>query len=437
MKTPNFACPVNPTELARRALELSQTIVNFGQAALPILSAAALTEPMVYATQLRKALEPRGEFDRLLSEKAVQHNIPTESVVQVPAEVRAKHFLQSPVTELWHLLRFLRENQTLIAQCEGYANGQPPFQVGPVVDANAHLAAFALAGAVVTSINVAVAGELVQIVAGPDEERGQEPPQIHPGQLPAIELALREFPRVDSPEYRKLLLGIEREARSIANGPPKESSVQPVPDSEIMGPNVFRKQGGDWLVRYAGGANFLVPDLVGMPYIHELICRSHKKFQPNELRAITAAERIDRSSRSALGAAQQQTLHGKKTSFGNNEAGEIVSREALEKISIRLVEIDLETEEAKQDGDDSKCSCLASEREKLLAEIDRATVPGGSLKWLQNQAKKDTDAVRKAIKLAIKKISVKDKPLGNHLRNSLQLGSLYQYKPEKAVTWET
>lgn len=198
--------------------------------------------------------------------------------------------------------------------------------------------------------------------------------------------------------------------------------------------NSFRKHGDHWLVRFEAGDMFLMPDLVGAHYIHELLSHPEKQFSASDLRRIHNRYQSPQDAER-----RQRTCSPDELSemTSTPDAGKIFDEKALQNYKWRLAEIRDEIDEAKFIGDESDCIRLEEEHERICAHVRAATKPGGAVKRLQSQVKRDRDAVRKAIDRAIADITQKNRSLGRHLDNSIHMEPLFQYLPEHERTWDT
>jgi hypothetical protein len=209
--------------------------------------------------------------------------------------------------------------------------------------------------------------------------------------------------------------------------------------------NIFRKDGDDWSVRYDGGKLFPVRDLVGVFYVGYLIEHQGEEFSPSQLSDVYGAQKVDPTSRSAQGAERQadkpvddEPQPRRTRSLGvRNDGGESPDDDAMADYHKRLTEIKIELEKASKNRDEAQISRLQEERHFLLDEIAKHMKPDGQPRQQPRDLKKTRDRVKKAIEEAMEKISMKDTALGLHLQNSLKLDTLFSYKPERAVPWNS
>ena len=122
---------------------------------------------------------------------------------------------------------------------------------------------------------------------------------------------------------------------------------------------------------------------------------------------------------------------------GVNDLGPISDREALKAYKERLDELERELKTAREDHDDARVAELESERQIILDEIKGSTGKDGLSRKVSRVIKKDLDAVRIAIHRSLARIAEKHEGLANHLRKSLEIGSLCRYAPENTTPWET
>jgi hypothetical protein len=209
--------------------------------------------------------------------------------------------------------------------------------------------------------------------------------------------------------------------------------------------NIFRRDGGDWTVRYKGGRLMAFTSSVGMFYIGYLVNHPAKMFTVSALK--TVHQQLQSGPSDAIyGKMANEDLEREGMSTqGAGSAGPILDKHGLQKVRERLKGLGQELEDAEADHDHAAQERLEDEKIELIKEIQRAVGPSpkgglGTHKKLHQIAagsKKDQDSVRNAINRDLERIERKDLSLGQHLRNSLKLQDLFVYQPEPPVAWNS
>jgi uncharacterized membrane protein len=182
--------------------------------------------------------------------------------------------------------------------------------------------------------------------------------------------------------------------------------------------NLFRQRGEIWEIRYAGGEKLAYRPVDGLWYIAQLICRPGRGVSPVELRRELASYR------------------GKQLPRLNEEHGvEVTDRAMRRDIKQELRDLNKEIEEATRDNDPSRKEKAESERQEIIETLESSQGLGGASRRVGNEVKKHTDAVRYAINGVLKKLEARDRDCWLHLKNSLNLDTVYVYEPEPSVDW--
>ncbi|MDT4978958.1 MAG: hypothetical protein QOG07_837 [Pseudonocardiales bacterium] len=119
--------------------------------------------------------------------------------------------------------------------------------------------------------------------------------------------------------------------------------------------------------------------------------------------------------------------------------GATIDRQALAAYRSRLGELDAELTEVEQWADEGRLAKLRGERGALLDEIAGATGLGGRQRPRGATAERARVAVRKAVAVAIDRVTEVDASLGRVLRDCVQTGNICRYDPDpgRPFTWET
>jgi hypothetical protein len=195
------------------------------------------------------------------------------------------------------------------------------------------------------------------------------------------------------------------------------SITPPSNDREApLGDNVFRKKGQVWVVRFAGGEEFILLPSKGAAYLHLLLSQPRA-----QLSAIDMACRVAKN----------------KDQYALGSAGEKSDREALAAYHAKLVELRVELQEAKDNNDPGAQERIQEEIESYTHEIRQAHGLGGRLRKSSDDRERVRKAVGIAVKRAIKEIAQYDKQLAEHLSAHLICGQNPRYAPDKGAQWDT
>jgi hypothetical protein len=118
------------------------------------------------------------------------------------------------------------------------------------------------------------------------------------------------------------------------------------------------------------------------------------------------------------------------------DAGVVADRKAIQQYRARYNDLVSEREDAEADGDHERLEEIQIEMAQLVAAVTGAQGKGGKLRKVADRRKNVRDAFRNAVDRAIKQIDKYDKPLAQHLKDSIKHGNEAVYRPEIAVTWE-
>jgi hypothetical protein len=195
------------------------------------------------------------------------------------------------------------------------------------------------------------------------------------------------------------------------------TSIQPKNREAPLGSNVFWKKGQVWLVRFAGGEDFILLPSKGAAYLHLLL--SHPRSQ---LSAIDMACRVAKN----------------REQYALGSAGEKSDREALAAYHAKLVELREELQKAKDNNDPGAQEKIQEEIESYSQQIREARGLGGRLRKQSDDRERVRKAVGIAVKRAIKNIAQYDQRLADHLSPPcLICGQNPCYVPDQDMQWET
>ena len=183
-----------------------------------------------------------------------------------------------------------------------------------------------------------------------------------------------------------------------------------------LGENVFKKEGGGWRIRFAGGEPFIATPSKGMAYLYMLLSEANSSVWATELAKRTA----DRPETYQLG-----------------NAGEVLDEEGRTNYRDRLREINhKDLPQAKKKGDVPSQDKLMAERTWIEEELRRCGLHG------DRREKDDRNRIRNQVAVAIKRaIEVQIRPydprLADHLQKPrLQKGYSLTYMPGDAIVWQ-
>jgi len=118
------------------------------------------------------------------------------------------------------------------------------------------------------------------------------------------------------------------------------------------------------------------------------------------------------------------------------DAGVVADRKAIQQYRGRFNELVSEKADAEADGDHERLEEIQIEMAQLVAAVTGAQGKGGKLRKVADRRKNVRDAFRNAVDRAIKQIDKYDKPLAQHLKDSIKHGNDAVYRPEIAIAWE-
>ncbi len=198
--------------------------------------------------------------------------------------------------------------------------------------------------------------------------------------------------------------------------PPSSESRIPLEDF------VFRKKGGAWIVRYAGGEDFILLPSMGADYLHILL--ANPKIEMNV---------TDLVLRVAKAPGQ----------FQLGSAGETTDQQALAAYRARYEELKEELSEAQRYAEQGMAppipeSDIRQEMNFLAEQIRKDTGLGNRIRQTSN----DRDRVRKAFQANIRRvrreIAQYDRRFAEHLKPPrLRCGWSPCYNPQDDIEWHT
>jgi hypothetical protein len=168
----------------------------------------------------------------------------------------------------------------------------------------------------------------------------------------------------------------------------------------------LRRVGDMWEASYRGRTAF-VRDIKGLHDLAELLARPGTDLPAIDLAAGEGSGRVHAAV-----------------------PDPVLDRAALAAYRRRLAELDDELADAGRSADLSRRQRATDEREQLLAELRRATRPGGTVRTMGNTAvERARKAVTARIRDAIRRVNEAHPELGAHLDRSVRTGTTCRYDP--------
>ena len=177
-------------------------------------------------------------------------------------------------------------------------------------------------------------------------------------------------------------------------------------------PQVFRREGEVWLVRF-GGLDARVRDTKGMADLAVLIARPGVEIHVAELVGAAAA----------LGRA------------GSGQA--VLDETAIAAFRTRLRQLSVEQDDAESVGDVDRAGRARAEREDIADQLVAQLGLGGTARTVPDWVERARKAVRRRVDAALKRIEAEHPSAGRHLRRSVRTGAFCAYDPAEPVHWTT
>jgi tetratricopeptide (TPR) repeat protein len=179
------------------------------------------------------------------------------------------------------------------------------------------------------------------------------------------------------------------------------------------GPAVFRRDGIHRLVAF-GGAEVVVPDLVGLRYIERLLVDRGREVHVLDL------------------------VRAERGAGGDQPGLPVLDEQARASYLRRLTEIEEDIADARAGGDDARVELAERDRDFLLAELRRAAGLGGRLRETGGDVERARTSVTRSIRYALDRMDLQHARLGDHLRSAIRTGTRCSYvpDPEAPVEWQ-
>lgn len=174
---------------------------------------------------------------------------------------------------------------------------------------------------------------------------------------------------------------------------------------------VFRRQGRIWNVEYEG-VSATIDHSAGMAYLRYL---------------------LQNQGRDVLAVSVRGAGAGRRGAPVLGSGGEITDRRTVRVAKKRITDIDAELPEVGLE----RAEELRDERAQLESYLSAGVNLHGRVRQAGGQGEHDRQAVSVAIHRALAHLEERHAALAQHLRNSLKIGGMLSYKPERPVCWLT
>jgi predicted ATPase len=199
---------------------------------------------------------------------------------------------------------------------------------------------------------------------------------------------------------------------------------------------VFRREGEYWSVGHAQ-TPVRLRDSKGLAYIAYLLRHPGIEFHALDLASGLTSE-CEQKPAARLSFGQENFERDGFQIGGLGDAGEVLDDQAKRAYRQRLSELREELEEAKGLGKAERAGEIEAEIEALTHELARGVGLGGRSRRAAAGSQRARQAVRKAIKAALDRISQSEAEFGNILLQSIKTGHFCSYRPTDAspIKWQ-
>jgi hypothetical protein len=198
------------------------------------------------------------------------------------------------------------------------------------------------------------------------------------------------------------------------------------------GEAVFRNEGDFWTIAYQDKTSRL-KDAKGLHYLAYLLGHPGE-----EIRALDLAARSGVADEEVVDTASAEDLARTGEVAGDlGHAGEMLDAQAKAAYQRRLTELEDQFEEARELGNDQRAAKAEDEIEALQRELRRVIGRGGRDRRAASSAERARVAVTRAIRLALNRISQRNRGLGRLLSSTIKTGGVCSYLPDDRlpVSW--
>ena len=214
-------------------------------------------------------------------------------------------------------------------------------------------------------------------------------------------------------------------------------SMPAVVSAEKQPENFFRKRGAVWETRFQGRNTICLLNVdKGAEYINVLLAFPGRDTSVSEIVFGCALGAAETATSTRLEHDDLEDGFEVTSGVPLSDAGVVADRKAVNQYRDRFNQLFREKAEAEEEGDHERLDEIQDEMSQLAAAVSGAVGKGGKPRKLADKRKNVRDAFRNAVDRAIKQIDKYDKPLAQHLKDSIKHGNEAVYRPEVAVTWE-
>lgn len=200
--------------------------------------------------------------------------------------------------------------------------------------------------------------------------------------------------------------------------------------------NYCRKKGECWAIRFGGNEERIYTPEMGFYHLQILLENPGTSYSAAELDCAVSRKTKGDIHASVSGA--EDYAEDGVTVLGQSDAGPQLDAKAVQSYRLRIQELTVELEKARNDNDLGKIEDLEKEKEWITAELTSAHGLGGRVRKLDDDRNRVRNRVCNAIQRALKKIKQYDRMLFEHLqRPVLNLGYSISYIPRADLSWST
>ena len=266
--------------------------------------------------------------------------------------------------------------------------------------------------------------------------------------LQRFDEALRlEFDRTITVSKRlkaRLCVGFEEWLNSLAEfGAGQLAATGQLPGLDLAAPasttpgpkgNVFRNEGDTWMVCYEGETTRL-RSTTGMPYLAHLLTHPHQEFLALELVRIVSPPPGDGATRmQKMGAAESA---GAGFTLEGAARQKIMDEKYMQDVKAEIQRLDEAVEEAEEAGNQEAVDYYREQRRKYMQSLVGTVGRAGLSRDFATHQQIAANTVSRTIRRTLDRMAKRHPALHVHLKNSLALGTVLSYKPDRPITWQT
>jgi len=118
-----------------------------------------------------------------------------------------------------------------------------------------------------------------------------------------------------------------------------------------------------------------------------------------------------------------------------NAGGPAIDEQARKAYQARIVELQHEIDQARDDNDGARAERAELELDALVEQLSEAFGLGGRSRTTGSSSERARTAVTYRVRAAIRKLDQLHPELGRHLANSVRTGTWCAYRPENDLRW--